>query len=183
MIEAKILNFVELPRELQAKSGVSQEYLVICNDEVFVDFIPTEEFKLHDLSLLQYWIQKAYALGSNTQQAPSRKLCALIAHQEGQKYHDDSHLYSQVDPLEEKLATRRAFQYDDIAERFSKGQFPTSVYRSNGKVVCYKVRGEHGNAYTVDIGATSCNCAAGRKAQECWHTKLVEIYIKAQSEL
>lgn len=177
-MRSEILSFAELPNNVQLGKDPEDIFLVVYDGDNILQVFSQQELintPTQALNTLKFGIDYAYALGAHTIVCPSPKVCAWLAHVEAEKYSDTTGLT----PLQEKVNLSLMHQFNQISDRFAKNQLPQPIYKpTNNRIIAFKVKGDHGNTYSVDAGATHCTCAAGMKNQECWHIKMVDIYLK-----
>ncbi len=175
----EVVSLSELPKEMQFGQVPDDKFVVIKD----VDGRILQTFSLFELinspeqalNILKFGIDYAYALGAKTIVTPSPKVCAWLAHRRAEKYSDTRNLT----PLQEKEYISLERQYNDISDRFAKNQMPQPIYKpTTNKIISFTIKGDHGHAYAVDAGATRCSCAAGKKSQECWHVRMIDIYLE-----
>lgn len=174
---SEIKSFTELPPSAQL-GNPNDKFLVVYDDSGALLQVYSQEELVNTpeqaLNILKFAVDNAFALANKTVVIPSPKLCAWLAHKEADKYSDVSQGLS---PLEQKEYLTLMHQFNEISDRFAKEQMPHPVYNPNNRVVAFKVKGDHGHTYSVDAGATHCTCAAGMKNQECWHVRMVDVYL------
>lgn len=176
---SEVVGFLELPLDGRFEKSPDDKFLILKEDARIVDIIALSDLintPDQALNILKYAIDLAYSLGAKMLVSPSPKVCAWLAHVEAEKYSNSQGL----SPLEQKRNIALTHQFNEISDRFAKGQIPQPIYKpTNNRILAYKVKGDQGHTYSVDAGATHCTCAAGMKNQECWHIRMVDIYLKA----
>jgi hypothetical protein len=124
-------------------------------------------------------MQKAFLLG-NGDSRPSNKQCARTAHAIASNFRADGD--AATNPLHQKKFYNEARKYEDVCDRFLKGLSISHLSDDDGRTISYYVKGDSGYAYSLNAGANSCTCHAGRSSTEiCWHMRAVECFLTAKS--
>lgn len=182
MYRATVYNHSNIPSHLRhLLEEPASAVLVIENSDSVVDyFLSRESGGLTETDLFEFSqaMQKAYLLG-NGMSKPTNRQCAYAAHiiASGFRQHGDA----AGNPLQQKQFYTEARKYEEVCDRFLKGLTISQLDRDDGTILAYYVRGDSGYAYSLNAGANSCTCHAGRSSSEiCWHMRAVECFLTAQ---
>lgn len=183
MYKATVYNHSNIPSHLRhlLEESTSAVLVIEAGDSVLNYFSTRKSGGITETDLFETAeeIQKAFFIGNGASR-PSNKQCAFIAHAFASGFRADGD--TEANPLRQKKFYNEARKYEDVCDRFLKGLSVNALSDSEGKVISYYVKGDSGYAYSLNSGANSCTCQAGRSSTEiCWHMRAVECFLEAKS--